>query len=155
MPGVLIENGFHDNPIDVDALKDPRFLQLSARAIYQGLVRYWHAIDPTVPLTFLPEPPQQVIVRNSGPGQITIDWKPGPIDGSGLRGDGATAYRVVTSPDGFGWSNPIDVTTTAYTLTDLSPDQLIFVSHRRECAENHWPRLCWPRGRLRLVPHRC
>ncbi len=127
MPGVLIENGFHDNPIDVDALKDPRFLQLSARAIYQGLVRYWHAIDPNVPLTFLPEPPQQVMVRNSGSGQITINWKPGPIDGSGLRGDSATAYRVVTSPDGFGWSNPIDVATTAYTLTGLSPNQLIFV----------------------------
>ncbi len=129
MPGVLIENGFHDNPIDVDALKDPRFLQLSARAIYQGLVRYWHAIDPTVPLTFLPEPPQQVMVRNSGPSQITIDWKSGPIDGSGPRGDGATAYRVYTSPDGFGWSNPIDAerATTAYTITGLSPNQLIFV----------------------------
>lgn len=129
MPGVLIENGFHDNPIDVDALKDPRFLQLSARAVYQGLVRYWHAVDPNVPLTFLPEPPQQVIVRNTGPGQITINWKPGPIDGSGLRGDVATTYRVYTSPDGFGWSNPIDAerATTAYTLTGQTPDQLIFV----------------------------
>jgi N-acetylmuramoyl-L-alanine amidase len=127
MPGVLIENGFHDNPIDVDALKDPRFLQLSARAIYQGLVRYWHAIDPNVPLTFLPEPPQQVMVRNSGPGQITISWKPGPIDSSGLRGDSATAYRVYTSSDGFGWSNPIDVDSTVYTLTGLLPNQLIFV----------------------------
>lgn len=129
MPGVLIENGFHDNPIDVDAQKDPRFLQLSARAIYQGLVRYWHAADPSVPLTFLPEPPQQVLVRNSGPGQITISWKPGSIDGSGLRGDAATAYRVYTSSDGFGWSNPIDVerAATAYTLTGLLPNQLVFV----------------------------
>jgi N-acetylmuramoyl-L-alanine amidase len=129
LPGVLIENGFHDSPIDVDALKDPRFLQLSARAIYQGLVRYWHAIDSNVPLIFLPEPPQQVMVRNSGPGQITINWKSGSIDGSGLRGDAATAYRVYTSPDGFGWSNPIDVehATTVYTLTGLIPNQLIFV----------------------------
>jgi N-acetylmuramoyl-L-alanine amidase len=127
MPGVLIENGFHDNPIDVDALKDPRFLQLSARAIYQGLVRYWHAVDPNVPLTFLPEPPQQVTVRNSSPGQITINWKPGSIDGRGLRGDSATAYRVYTSPDGFGWSNPIEVAATTYTLTGLLPNQLIFV----------------------------
>ncbi len=59
MPGVLIENGFHDNPTDVEAMKDPRFLQLSARAIYHGLVNYWHAIDPNVPLVYLPEPPQQ------------------------------------------------------------------------------------------------
>ncbi len=127
MPGVLIENGFHDNPTDVEAMKDPRFLQLSARAVYHGLVNYWHAIDPNVPLIYLPEPPQQVIVRNSGPGQITINWKPGPTDGSGPLGDAATAYRVYTSPDGFGWSNPIDVATTAYTLTQLAPNQLIFV----------------------------
>ena len=52
MPGVLIENGFHDNPTDVEAMKDPRFLQLSARAIYHGLVRYWHSIDPNVPLVY-------------------------------------------------------------------------------------------------------
>ena len=127
MPGVLIENGFHDNPTDVEALKDPRFLQLSARAVYHGLVHYWNSIDPNVPLTFLPEPPQQVRARNSGPGQITIEWAPGPIDGGGPLGDVATAYRVYTSTDGFGWSNPIEVSTLAYTLTQLAPHQLIFV----------------------------
>ena len=109
MPGVLIENGFHDNPTDVEAMKDPRFLQLSARAIYHGLVNYWHAIDPNVPLVYLPEPPQQVTMRNTGGGQITIEWQPGPTDGSGPLGDAATSYRVYTSTDGFGWSNPIDV----------------------------------------------
>lgn len=126
MPGVLIENGFHDNPTDVEAMKDPRFLQLSARAVYHGLVRYWNAIDPNVPLMFLPEPPQQVTMRNSGPGQITIGWLPGPIDGSGPLGDVAASYRVYTSTDGFGWSNPIEAATTAYTLTALAPNQLIF-----------------------------
>ncbi len=127
MPGVLIENGYHDNPIDVAALKDPRFLQLSARAVYHGLVNYWHAIDPNVPLTYLPEPPQRVVVRNSGLGQITIEWQPGPTDEAGPLGDAATAYRVYTSADGFGWSNPTEVATTAYTLTGLAPNRLIFV----------------------------
>ncbi len=126
MPGVLIENGFHDNPTDVDALKDPRFLQLSARAIYHGLVNYWHAIDPNVPLVYLPEPPQRVMMRNNGAGQITLEWQPGPTGGSGPLGDAATSYRVYTSADGFGWSNPIDVASTSYTLTGLSPNQLIF-----------------------------
>ena len=93
MPGVLIENGFHDNPTDVEAMKDPRFLQLSARAIYHGLVNYWHAIDPNVPLVYLPEPPQKALMRNSGAGQITIEWQPGPTDGSGPLGDAATSYR--------------------------------------------------------------
>ena len=127
MPGMLIENGFHDNPIDVAALKDPRFLQLSARAIYHGLVNYWHAIDPNVPLVYLPEPPQQVMARNSGAGQVRVDWQPGPTDGAGPLGDAATSYRVYTSADGFGWSNPTEVTTTAHTLTNLAPNQLIFV----------------------------
>ena len=127
MPGVLIENGYHDNPQDVEALKDPRFNQLSARAIYHGLVKYWHSIDPNVPLTFLPEPPTHLIVRNTGTGQVTLNWQPGPTDGSGPLGDAATAYRVYTSTDGFGWSNAIDVASTAYTLTSLLPNQLIFV----------------------------
>jgi hypothetical protein len=126
MPGVLIENGYHDNPTDVVAMKDPRFLQLSARAIYHGLVRYWNSIDPNVPLTFLPEPPQQVMMRNSGAGQVTLQWQPGPTDGTGPLGDSATSYRVYTSTDGFGWSNPIEVAGAPYTLTGLQPNQLIF-----------------------------
>jgi N-acetylmuramoyl-L-alanine amidase len=126
MPGVLIENGYHDNPTDVEAMKDPRFLQLSARAIYHGLVNYWHTIDPNVPLVYLPEPPQKVLLRNNGGGSITLAWQPGPTDGSGPLGDAATAYRVYTSADGFGWSSPIDVATTSYTLTGLAPNQLIY-----------------------------
>jgi hypothetical protein len=126
MPGVLIENGYHDNPTDVEAMKDPRFLQLSARAVYHGLVNYWHAVDPNVPLVYLPEPPQKAMMRNSGVGQITIEWQPGPIDGGGPLGDAATSYRVYTSRDGFGWSNPIEVATTSYTLTGLAPNQLIY-----------------------------
>jgi N-acetylmuramoyl-L-alanine amidase len=126
MPGVLIENGYHDNPTDVEAMKDPRFLQLSARAIYHGLVNYWHAIDPNVPLVYSPEPPQHVIMRNTGGGQITIGWQPGPTDGSGPLGDAATSYRVYTSTDGFGWSNAIEVASPAYALTGLLPQQLIY-----------------------------
>jgi N-acetylmuramoyl-L-alanine amidase len=127
IPGVLIENGYHDNPTDAESLKDPRFNQLSARAVYHGLVRYWNSIDPNVPLVYLPEPPQQVMMRNSGVGQITIGWAPGPIDGGGPLGDTATAYRVYTSTDGFGWSNPIDVASTSYTLTGLLSNQLLFI----------------------------
>ncbi|HZY42150.1 MAG TPA: N-acetylmuramoyl-L-alanine amidase, partial [Anaerolineae bacterium] len=126
MPGVLIENGFHDNPIDVEAIKDPRFMQLSARAIYHGLVKYWNSIDPNIPLIYLPEPPGHLIVRNSGAGLVTLSWQPGPIDGTGPLGDAATAYRVYTSADGFGWDNGTLVASTAYTLTGLTPNQLIY-----------------------------
>lgn len=127
MPGILIENGFHDNPTDVEAMKDPRFAQLSARAIYHGLVKYWNSIDPSVPLVYLPEPPTHLTVRNSGAGQVTLNWQPGPTDGDGPLGDAAASYRVYLSADGFGWQNPIEVGSTAYTLTGLAPGELIYV----------------------------
>ncbi|MFN2285942.1 MAG: N-acetylmuramoyl-L-alanine amidase, partial [Anaerolineae bacterium] len=56
MPGVLLELAFHDNPEDAQALKDPRFNQLAARAIYQGVVHYFEQRD-SVDLVTLPEPP--------------------------------------------------------------------------------------------------
>ncbi len=127
MPGVLIENGYHDNPQDVEAEKDPRFNLLSARAIYQGIVRYWNSQDPNVPLEFLPEPPTHLRVRNSGPNQVTLAWRPGPTDASGLLGDGAASYRVYTSTDGFGWGNAISTTNTSLALAGLAPGQLIYV----------------------------
>lgn len=126
MPGVLIENGFHDNPTDATAMKDPRFMDISARAIYHGLVKYWNSIDPNVPLIYLPEPPTRLQVRNSGAGQVTLTWQPGPTDGSGPLGDAATTYRVYTSPDGFGWDNGVLVASTTYTLSNLTPNQLIY-----------------------------
>jgi N-acetylmuramoyl-L-alanine amidase len=127
MPGVLIENGYHDSPADVEAAKDPRFNLLSARAIYQGIVRYWNSQDANVPLVFLPEPPTHLRVRNSGPGQVTLAWQPGPTDATGLLGHAATAYRVYTSTDGFGWGNAISTTSTSLALSGLAPGQLVFV----------------------------
>jgi N-acetylmuramoyl-L-alanine amidase len=128
MPGVLIENGYHDNPIDVKAQKDPRFNLISARAVYHGLVTYWNSLEPgNVPLTFLPEPPTQLMVRNSGAGQVIASWQPGPIDNTGTLGDAATSYQVYTSTDGFGWNAGNSMAQTVFTLTNLLPGQLIYV----------------------------
>jgi len=127
MPGTLLEIAFHDQPDDANALKDPRFAQLTARAVYKGIVRYFSETQST-PLVILPEPPQNLIVRSSGPGQVTVSWRPSPTDTIGLLGDAATGYRVYTSTDGFGWNSGINVTnTTALTLTGLAAEQLIFV----------------------------
>jgi len=127
MPGALVEIAFHDNPDDAAALKEPTFQMLAARAIYQGIVKYFVQRDG-VDLTLLPEPPTHLAVRNVGGGQVRISWHPSPTDTVGLRGEAATGYRVYTSTDGIGWSNGIPVgNTTAYTLTGLSPGQLLFV----------------------------
>ncbi|MFB0536538.1 MAG: fibronectin type III domain-containing protein [Anaerolineae bacterium] len=122
MPGVLMEIAFHDDPDDTRALLDPRFAQLSARAIYRGIVRYFAYRDVVDPV-FLPEPPKGLVVRNSGPGAVTLTWLPPAT----TYGDAATSYRVYTSPDGFAWDNGVTVTSTTLSLTSLTPEQLVFV----------------------------
>ncbi|HOT90480.1 MAG TPA: N-acetylmuramoyl-L-alanine amidase [Anaerolineae bacterium] len=126
MPGVLLEVAFHDNPDDARALKDPRFAQLAARAVYQGIVRYFELRDG-VDLVTAPEPPTHLRVQNLGGGAVRVAWRPSLTDGVGLRGEAATGYRLYTSPDGFAWGAPVVVAGTVYTLTGLSAGQMFFV----------------------------
>ncbi|MBN1886624.1 MAG: N-acetylmuramoyl-L-alanine amidase [Thermoflexales bacterium] len=125
MPGVLLEIAFHDQADDTDALKDPRFEQLAARAVYKGIVSYFAARDGQAAV-FSPEPPQAVSMRNVAPGTLRLDWLPSPTDSAGLLGHAATSYRVYLSSDGLGWRNAIAVDGTVYTLTQLAPGQLLF-----------------------------
>ncbi len=126
IPGVLLEVAYHDHVGNTNALKDPRFAMLSARAVYQGIVKYYENRDG-LDLTLLPEPPTHLTARNSGLGQVTVSWRPSPVDAVGLVGDPATSYRLYTSPDGLGWDNGAPVTGASYTLTGLQANQLIFV----------------------------
>jgi N-acetylmuramoyl-L-alanine amidase len=126
MPGTLLEIAYHDNRDEANALVDPRFAQITARAIYRGIVRYFAGRDQTTPV-FLPEPPAGLAVRNSAPGQVTLTWLPSPTDGDGPLGDAAAGYHVYTSPDGFAWDAGVSVTTTYHTLPGLTAGQLIFV----------------------------
>ncbi len=127
MPGALFEIAFHDHPDDTDALKEPHFNMLAARALYQGIVKYFEQRDG-ITLTELPEPPTHLAVQNASGGQVRVSWQPSPTDTVGLVGDAASGYRVYTSTDGLGWSNGAPVTgATAYTLTNLAPDSLLFI----------------------------
>jgi N-acetylmuramoyl-L-alanine amidase len=126
IPGVLLEIAYHDHVSDTNALKDPRFALLSARAVYQGIVKYFAARDG-IDLALLPEPPTHLIVRNAGTGQVTVSWRPSFTDGVGLVGDTAESYRVYTSHDGLGWDDGRPVIETQTTLTGLQENELIFV----------------------------
>jgi N-acetylmuramoyl-L-alanine amidase/Fibronectin type III domain/Sporulation and spore germination len=126
MPGALFEIAFHDQQDDANALKDPRFAQLTARAMYKGIVRYFSETQ-SIPLAILPEPPRNLVVRNSGPGQATVSWRPPLTDSAGFLGDAATGYRVYTSADGLGWNDGVATAGTVFTLTGLAPGQLVFV----------------------------
>ena len=116
VPGALIEIAFHDHPEDADALKEPTFQMLAARAMFQGIVKYFEQ-DDGEDLTLLPEPPTHLTARNVGGGRVRVSWQPSPTDDLDLAGDAAAGYWVYTSTDGLGWSDGIPVATTVYTLT--------------------------------------
>ncbi|NLF00119.1 MAG: hypothetical protein GX601_03990 [Anaerolineales bacterium] len=125
MPGVLLEVAYHDHPGDTDALKDPRFNVIAARAVYRGIVRYFAERDGN-PVVVLPEPPTHLRLANAGGGQVLARWNAPPVGGA-AGGGAATGYRVYTSADGLGWSNGVAAAGTSYTLSGLAPGQLVFV----------------------------
>ncbi len=124
LPGVLLEIAFHDNPIDADALKEPAFNQLAARAVSQGIIKYFEQRDG-VARVLPPEPPTHLRVENVGGGEVRVSWSSSPVDGIG--GDAATGYRVVTSPDGFAWGPPTTVAGTSILLKGLSEGRTLYV----------------------------
>ncbi|MDF1514997.1 MAG: N-acetylmuramoyl-L-alanine amidase, partial [Anaerolineae bacterium] len=126
IPGVLFEVAFHDEPDDANALKNPQFNQLAARALYQGLVHYFENRDG-INLTLLPEPPTHLRVENDVAGNLVVNWHASPTDGSGLLGESASAYRVYLSTDGFAWQPPVTIATTSFIISDLSPGDVVYV----------------------------
>ena len=126
MPGALIEIAYHDHPTATDALKEPRFEQIVARAVYQGIVEYFAQRDG-ISLTLLPEPPTHLAVQNVGGGRVRLSWRPPLTDDGDLAGDPPTSYRIYRSDDGLGWDAGTPVSTTVYTLTGLTPGSLLFV----------------------------
>ncbi|MGD9318212.1 MAG: family 10 glycosylhydrolase, partial [Anaerolineae bacterium] len=124
IPGVLLEIAFHDSPADADALREPVFRQIAARAVYQGIVKY-HAERQSAPIRLLPEPPQRLAARNTTPGEVSLTWAPPPCC-DGLVGDAAASYKVYHSTSGRGFDNGIEVTEPSLTLTGLPPGSLHF-----------------------------
>lgn len=122
MPGTLLELGFHDHTGDAADLRNPEFRRLAARAVYKGILKFFHHRDGT-PLVFLPEEPTRVAARNLGSGNIHISWAP-PVSG-GVFGHPATGYRVYVSENGRGFANGIAVTDTTYVFKG-KPDKTYF-----------------------------
>ncbi|MCD4738924.1 MAG: hypothetical protein K8R89_06660, partial [Anaerolineae bacterium] len=120
---------YHDNVHDANALKEPRFNQLAARAVCQGVVTYFEE-QGSVDLVTAPEPPARLRVQNVGGGGVRIAWQPPLTDTVGLRGEAATGYRVYTSTGGFGWGAPLAVTGTAVTLTGFEAGETCYVRVR-------------------------
>ena len=102
MPAVLVELAFHDTPADADALREPRFRRLAARAMAEGIARYFASKDGR-PLVLPPEPPTAVRLANDGAGGLVASWRAPADDPAG--GDAATGYRIYVSKDGYGFDD--------------------------------------------------
>ncbi len=113
MPSILIEVAFHDTASDAAALKEPNFRYIAARAISQGIMRYFAEKDG-VPVTFPPEPPTHVSAVGQANGQVTLKWRAAATDGQGVAGGAASGYRVYSSADGLAWDDGVATTGATY-----------------------------------------
>lgn len=111
-PAILMEVAFHDAALDAARLKEPAFRYLAARAITQGLIKYFAEKDGTAG-TLPPEPPTHLAVVNQAAGEAVIRWRAPPTDTEGVRGHAASSYRLSTSDDGLAWNDGVPVTTTS------------------------------------------
>lgn len=124
MPGILVEVAYHDTPSDAEQLRDPRFRRTVARAMAQGIARYFAERDG-LPLTLPPEPPAALWVRNDGAGNLEVGWRePEAAPGAG---DVADEWVVQVSSNGYGFDDGTVVAGTSHTLEGLSPGDVRFV----------------------------
>jgi len=126
MPSALFMVAFLDNAQDAAALADPRFRQLLARAIYQGVVKYFADRD-VAPVHLLPEPPTEVAVRSKSASSITVSWQPPSTDTGGVLGHAADSYVVYLSSNGRGFDGGTTTASTELTLSSLDPGAIHYV----------------------------
>jgi N-acetylmuramoyl-L-alanine amidase len=113
MPAALFEIAFHSTAEDADALRDPRFRYLAARAIAQGVAKYFAQSDG-VTIELPPEPPVAVVMKSAPDDTISISWRAGTPDAA--AGDPATGYRVYLSSDGLAFDEGTPVTGESLTI---------------------------------------
>jgi uncharacterized protein (TIGR03382 family) len=124
-PATLIEVAFHDTPADADALREPAFRKLAARAIARGIAAYFATKDGRA-LVLPPAPPTAPRVIDGG-GQRVLAWNPPSRDGDG--GDPPTGYRVYRSADGHAFDDGTVVDAAAGTrlaIDDADPAPVYF-----------------------------
>ncbi len=107
MPGVLLELAFHDRAgsKDHEALHDPKFRRIAGRAIARGVLRYF---APNAP--FPPERPGAFRVTQDGLGGLRLAWEPST---------GASSYVIESSPDGKGFLEVAQTSSTSWSTGPL------------------------------------
>ncbi len=126
MPSALLEVAFHDNATDAEQMKDPRWRNLLARAIYQGMVKYYAQRDG-IPVKLLPEPPRAPEAHATGTSSVRVTWEPPVTDAGGLYGDPAQSYLVYRSDNGYGFDEGTPATGTALDIFGLVPGSIVYL----------------------------
>jgi hypothetical protein len=119
----IIEVAFHDNQLDAQLMREANVRDAVARATYQGLIKYFRAVDAnTTPATELPPPVTGVRTISTTAGSVTISWTP-PTSNS-FAGGAATGYRIYASMNGYGFDGGTYVAggaTSTMTLSGYDP----------------------------------
>lgn len=123
MVGTIIEVAFHDDAQDAALLRDAKVRNVTGRACYQAMVRYFNTYGGG-PLAFLPEPPTHLRVRSAAAGAVTLNWN-APVAGA-PGGDAATGYRVYQSSNGLGFTQVATTAGTSVTINGLASNQVHF-----------------------------
>lgn len=113
MPAALFEIAFHDTAEDAAALRDPRFRSLAARAMAQGVAKYFATRDG-VAVTLAPEPPAAPRLVGAGERMLELAWSEPGADPAG--GDAPSGYRVYLSRDGRAFDDGTEVSGTSLTI---------------------------------------
>ncbi|MDY7224971.1 N-acetylmuramoyl-L-alanine amidase [Hyalangium rubrum] len=111
MPSILLEIAYHDAEVDAVRLREPNFRYVAARAILQGLVKYFATRDGQE-VHLPPEPPSAVAARNVA-GGVEVRWAAPATDAIDLGGHAATSYRVYQSEDGLSWDEGTETADTS------------------------------------------
>ena len=119
----IVEVAFHDNLQDAQLMRDPKVRDALARSTYQGMVKYFRAVDGnTTPLTMLAGQVTQIRAEAVADGSAKITWNV-PAANS-YNGDAPTGYRIYGSTNGYGFDGGTYVAgggTTTFTMTGLDP----------------------------------
>ena len=130
----IVEVAFHDSTPDTQLMREAYVRDAVARATYQGLIKYFRAVDGnTTPATELPPPVTSVRAVSNAAGSVTISWTP-PVANClfGRRGDRLSHLRI-------------DRTATASTAERSSPAEPRRLRHSpattRRCPtiSKSWP----------------
>jgi hypothetical protein len=118
----IIEVAFHDNASDAALMRDPRVRDAVGRATYQGLVKYFNAVDGgATSLTMLPGKVPQVRAETIDADSVQLTWTAPAANV--YNGDAATGYRIYGSTNGYGFDGGTYVdggATTTFTIDGLS-----------------------------------